>query len=569
MPSIESPFAETLNRLVTNDGVHLSKRAYVILVLLCLAFFLPGLTSLPPVDRDEPLYAQATKQMIETGNYTDIHFQQETRYKKPIGIYWLQSASVKLFSPHKLNEIWAYRLPSLAGMTIAIVMTAALGALLFGPMTGFLAALLLAGCVLLNAEARLAKTDAALMACVMIAQYTLAYAYRARQQSQKVGWPLFFAFWTSQAFGFLLKGPILGIVTGLALIALRLMDKRLDWFRALRPILGIAFALLLVLPWFVVISLSSHGQFIAEAAGHDLLAKIWQGQLRGIMPPGLHFFVFPIAFYPASLLTMGALPDVWRQRHEPFVRFLLCWIIPIWILFEVSLTKLPHYVMPAYPAIAILTAKVFLDGFPFLKKRRSLKIAIIWVWCLIGLIGVMGTLILPYYFNAGITLISLMAVVAILYLLIVGIGIFDKPNFESLIKIAGASLIYMALVFGTVFPSLSKVWLAQQVVDVANTFKPCGELNIVSAAYNEPSLAFLAGTHTRFLFDGDVAAKMIMENRCLLALIDWKHEKAFLDTFKNPAIQPLKVTSLEGPNIGSGRHIELSLYRMPKTDNAP
>ncbi|MGO4816513.1 ArnT family glycosyltransferase, partial [Cupriavidus sp. 2MCAB6] len=68
-------------------------RACVFLLLLSLAAFLPGFTSLQPLDRDEPRFAQASKQMLETGDFVDIRFQQEARHKKPVGIYWLQSAA--------------------------------------------------------------------------------------------------------------------------------------------------------------------------------------------------------------------------------------------------------------------------------------------------------------------------------------------------------------------------------------------------------------------------------------------------------------------------------------------
>src|ERR1700722_14761206 len=90
----------------TSDGERLSLSAYLFLVLLCLAFFVPGLATLPPTDRDESSFAQATKQMIESGDYTDIHFQYKPRYKKPVGIYWLQAMSVQAFNRAHVDEIW-------------------------------------------------------------------------------------------------------------------------------------------------------------------------------------------------------------------------------------------------------------------------------------------------------------------------------------------------------------------------------------------------------------------------------------------------------------------------------
>ena len=72
------------------------RRPYLILILLSLALYLPGLAGLPPIDRDESRFAQASKQMIETGDYVRIQFQGESRAKKPAGIYWMQVAAAKL-----------------------------------------------------------------------------------------------------------------------------------------------------------------------------------------------------------------------------------------------------------------------------------------------------------------------------------------------------------------------------------------------------------------------------------------------------------------------------------------
>ena len=75
------------------DFLTRSWRPYLLLILLCCAFYLPGLTRLPPTDRDEARFAQASRQMLESGNYIDIRFQNVPRYKKPIGVYWLQAAA--------------------------------------------------------------------------------------------------------------------------------------------------------------------------------------------------------------------------------------------------------------------------------------------------------------------------------------------------------------------------------------------------------------------------------------------------------------------------------------------
>src|SRR5438128_2926719 len=102
-------------------------RAITMLLLVSLLAFLPGFFAIPPIDRDEARFAQATKQMIETGDYVDIRFQDEVRYKKPVGIYWLQAGVVKVAGaigvPRAQTRIWLYRIPSLIGAIGAVLLT--------------------------------------------------------------------------------------------------------------------------------------------------------------------------------------------------------------------------------------------------------------------------------------------------------------------------------------------------------------------------------------------------------------------------------------------------------------
>src|SRR5881409_1291246 len=112
---------------VVDFAVGSHARAVVVLLAVALLGFLPGFSSIPPVDRDEARFAQATKQMVESGDYVDIRFQEDVRYKKPVGIYWLQSAAVETASalglPRAELRIWVYRLPSLIGAIGAVLMT--------------------------------------------------------------------------------------------------------------------------------------------------------------------------------------------------------------------------------------------------------------------------------------------------------------------------------------------------------------------------------------------------------------------------------------------------------------
>src|SRR5664279_968021 len=191
------------------------RRACGLLIVFSLIAFLPGFFQIPPVDRDEARFAQATKQMVERGDYVDIRFQDEVRYKKPVGIYWLQAAAVKtgeaLGIPHARTTIWLYRLPSLAGATLAVLLTYWTALAFVTRRTALVAALMMASSILLGVEARLAKTDAMLLLTSMAAMGAMARIYLAARRAPDTpeGWMMPAILWSALAGGVLLKGPLI------------------------------------------------------------------------------------------------------------------------------------------------------------------------------------------------------------------------------------------------------------------------------------------------------------------------------------------------------------------------
>src|SRR4030081_3145631 len=343
--------------LVTGSHV----RAIAFLTLYALLLFLPDFFNSPPIDRDEARFAQATKQMVETGDFVDIRFQDEVRYKKPVGIYWLQAATVQTASalgvPRAQVRIWLYRVTSLIGAIGAVLLTY-WTALAFVTRRGAaLAALMMASCVLLGAEARLAKTDAMLLLAVTAAMGAMARVYLSWQRGEDPAHPPWSSpaiFWTALAGGILLKGPLILMFVGLTIVTLAILDRSAAWLWRLRPVWGLMWVLVLVLPWFVAIFWRAGDTFFADSIGGDMLSKLAAQESHGA-PPGLYLLLFWVTFWPGAPLAGMAAPAVWRARREPGAQFLLAWLIPSWIVFELVLTKLPHYVLPLYPAIAILT----------------------------------------------------------------------------------------------------------------------------------------------------------------------------------------------------------------------
>src|ERR1700742_26734 len=111
-------------------------RGPALAALIAFLAGLPGLLAVPPLDRDESRFAQATAQMLETGDFVVIRFQDEPRFKKPVGIHWLQAGCRPLLSQAESREIWAYRIPSLLGAMLAAAACAWGAAAFFGGPTG-------------------------------------------------------------------------------------------------------------------------------------------------------------------------------------------------------------------------------------------------------------------------------------------------------------------------------------------------------------------------------------------------------------------------------------------------
>src|SRR5256884_1692574 len=273
-------------------------RAVALLTLCALLLFLPGFFSIPPIDRDETRFAQATKQMVETGDFVDIRFQDDVRYKKPVGVYWLQALAVETASalglPRAQVRIWLYRIPSLVGAIGAVLLTY-WTALAFVTRRGaILAGLILCSSMLLGVEARLAKTDAMLLLTVVAAMGALARVYLSWQRGEDPehppwSWPAIF--WTALSGGVLLKGPLILMFVALTIVTLAILDRGAAWLWRLRPVWGLMWTLVLVLPWFVAIFWRAGETFFTDSTGGGKFSKPAAQESHG-PPPGLHLLLF-------------------------------------------------------------------------------------------------------------------------------------------------------------------------------------------------------------------------------------------------------------------------------------
>ena len=543
-------------------------RAVALLLGFAALAFLPGFFQIPPVDRDEARFAQATKQMLETGEYIDIHFQDEVRYKKPVGIYWLQAAAVKagaaLGVPSARTTIWLYRLPSLLGATGAVLLTYWTALAFVTRRSALIAALMMASSVLLGVEARLAKTDATLLFTCLIVMGAMARLYLGARRNPDVdaGWGLPALLWTAAAASVMIKGPLILMFIGLTALTLSIADRSGRWIWRLKPVAGFIWMLLLVLPWFVAIVAKSGDSFFVQALGHDMLDKVTSGQEAHGAPPGFYVLLFFITFWPGCVLAAPAVPAIWQARREPGARFLLAWLVPSWIVFEIVITKLPHYVLPLYPAIAILIAGI-LEAGALAKIRWMIRGTV--GWFVFPSIFAITTVVAFITFNRELGLIAwpTAAVAVILSLFAWWLYEADGPE-RSLLRAMTASVFVAVTVYAILFPSIPALFPSELIAkEVRGT--GCTDPHVAANfSYQEPSLVFLVGTHTRFT-DGAGAAEFLRAGPCHFALIEPRNERSFVQRANAIGLRYTLMQRIEGYNISVGKPVAMALFRSADT----
>ncbi|QOJ00750.1 MAG: glycosyltransferase family 39 protein [Phycisphaeraceae bacterium] len=383
--------------------------------MISLASLLPGLTTIGVIDRDEARFAQASRQMFEavslprerldtrlgpsgeplghhSGGLAVPMVQDRPRLNKPPLIYWLQAASAWLFTggdPSR-DAIWMYRVPSVLAAAASVLLTWRVGLIFFDPRAAWMGAALLAVCPLIVFDAHQARADQVLLATVVLAQLALARVWRGGG----IGWAA--TLWIALGASVLAKGPIGPLIVALTAVTLALWAGSWSWIARARPWLGGVILAVCVTPWLWA---------VADAVGLARYAGlVWRetmGRAAGSSeghwgPPGLHAAAAAVLFWPGSLMAVAGVARAWKaaraatpvdapgppggavarlvraarraafepRRGCPGEVFTLAWLLPAWLFFELFGAKLAHYVMPMYPALALLGARALLASRP-------------------------------------------------------------------------------------------------------------------------------------------------------------------------------------------------------------
>ncbi len=491
---------------------------FALLFMAAAAVYLIGNSSVPLWDRDEPRYAQCARQMLESHDWVVPRLYDELRVAKPPLIYWCQASAMQIASALGLGhllpypQVFAARLPSAAATLVILVLLSGIIWKFLGPERAFWTAFIFGTSLLTIFSAKVAMTDAVLLLWTTIAQLCLYAIWRHAGT-----WSAIMLLAISLALGGLTKGPlILGFLACTAgmlwvfesarqgairrgqrsLAPAAAPEVRSPWMKS---IVALALFAAIVLPWIFLVN-HREPTFLPQSFA-NLGAHVKHGTEGHWAPPGYHLLLIWFTFFPWCLLLPFALVSAWKRRDEPPIRFALAAAIGPWLLLEfVVQTKLPHYMLATFPALAYLTADAVVrslgSGANELKTRAMVLASAIIALVMIA-VGFLPWFAaarfspLPLAMMTGLTAISIAVGITIFALFV------RRRPAPALASMGIGMLILAAVWYGGYLPCAEFLRLSPLAAEVLIQNGVTGRGQAYMVDYKEPSLAFYQGGSIR------------------------------------------------------------------------
>lgn len=542
----------------------------LILGVLLLAMALPGLAKLPVIDRDEARFAAASVQMAESGDYVSIRFQDEARNKKPAGSYWAQTAMIKLFSKPGERNIWAQRLPSVFAALIAVLATYWAGIPMLGRRSAFIGAALLAAAALCVFEAHIAKTDALLLACSALILVSFSHL---RQGASR-----FYAliFWAAIGLSVMIKGPVIPALALLTLLTLWIWERSEDgprWIRRLWFWPGPVLCLLIILPWSILIWQATDGQFFKDALGGDFGNKILGAQEKHGGAPGFYLLSLPVFFWPGSLLLIAGFAFALRVvkggkgSGNPVVRAMrlaLCFAVPFWLVLELVPTKLPNYLLPVYPALALMAGGAMVTILSVKEFVWSRRLGAL-IFIIVGIALTISLMLAESIYGPAAAWLYIMGGAAILSILIGGAAFALNKGRLALSCAFISAIILNPVSYHFLLPSLTKLRLADSVETAIRAHGARlpreGGLMVLAHNFTEPSLIYRLGKDVR-LGDQITLDRSTAPGTIIISDILRPDSERFFEQFKEAGLCRADFAKIEGLNYSRGEEVSLQLSEV-------
>lgn len=538
---------------------HARTALYALLALVTITVF-TGQHLVPPMDRDESRFAQASRQMLQSGDYVTIRFQDELRAKKPAGIYWLQAASANLLGE---TDIASYRFVNVLALLASIFILYHIGLRLYEPHLALAASAAFASGFLVLAEAHLAKTDTVLMLAVLVQQWGLMRIYLGRHANPVKPRADWIWFWGAMAVGILIKGPIAPAIAILTIASLLLWHRQMRWVRQLRLSRGLILMAVICLPWAILVTLATDGAFLDIAVKGDFLAKVQSGQESHGAPPFTYLALFGLLLWPASILLPSACLHIKALMAQDRTRFLLAWIVPFWLMIELIPTKLPHYPLPVVPALALLLVCSVERVVTLPPLRQKIFLAGQYLLLAFGVVLVAAVGVAAVQFGGDSVRLAIGFVG--LAVIIAGLAVWQghrwiqTADYRHMTALWAAGMLLHFTIFAGVVPNLARIHVAEAVAErLHNAANPATA--IAAAGFHEPSLVFLLGRDL-LLVDSREAALFLAEAPNGVALVEARQQTAFLDMARRLNLSLAAPQQVSGYNISKGQDVVILIYR--------
>ena len=318
---------------------------------------------------------------------------------------------------------------------------------------------------------------------------------------------------------------------------------------------------MLVAPWFAAIAWKSGGAFYAEAVGHDMLGKVGGAAERHWGPPGAYALTFFATFWPGAAFAAMSLPFAWRARREPAAAFLIAAVLPAWLIFEAVPTKLPHYVLPLMPWLAILTVLALSRGALDPRLRGARLTALLVPAIPVGL--TLGLCLAGWRLDAhtipwpALPLLAAACAVAAL-----AWQAFAQGSAERALALGVlASCLLGPAVLGVAQLSLPALKVSPRLAALRDRM-PCANPQVASLGYREPSLVFLVGTGLALPPDGAAARAFLESGGCRLLFVEARARDDFNAAWPVGRGAPAPLAEIEGFNLNTGRRLFVTAYAV-------
>jgi len=333
-----------------------------LLLGLCIVLFFVNLGQWDLWNSDELRYAQASREMVDRGDWILMHSNGRVYPDKPPMFFWFVALSSYVWGG--FNSFSA-RFPSAFFGTLTVLLTFFLGRKLFCSRTGFLSGLVLATNTEFVYLTTRGNIDATFTFFTTASLFCLVYWYGGRQEKEKstLDRLSIYGFYVAMALATLTKG-LLGFVLPL-MVALGYLLIRKDWqgMRGMKLLPGIPILLAIVLAWYLPAVSKGGPGYLNETLFRHTIDRYTEGWSHA-RPMYYYLFRFPGNFLPwIFFLPAGMIYAYMRGKIEKKGKslFLLLWFVLIFVFFSLSKGKRELYLLPLYPAASLMVGKVWVD----------------------------------------------------------------------------------------------------------------------------------------------------------------------------------------------------------------